>query len=180
MRKKTAIPDRTQRHEEEKSHTKPDPTEVHRVIGAATNPRDKAFVSTLGQAQISIPQATQLRVSDIDFERETLTIVHLKEQVKLKCGNCGELLRKRYLFCPMCGTRVDQAVREKVEQRRQRVIPVDIDTLKLLDEYLRWRRKFPYQGPLVFPFSRQRGWQIIKKLGRRVGIKGLLNQHKSG
>ena len=25
----------------------------------------------------------------------------------------------------------------------------------------------------IFPFTRQRGWQIVEKLGRRVGIRGL-------
>jgi len=150
-----------------------EPEQVERLIAAASNPRDKAFISTLGKAGIRISEATQLEVTNIDFEKGTLTIVHLKERVKLKCPNCGELLGKRHLFCPGCGKKVDQATREKVEQRRQRTIPIDRDTLRLLDEYLKWRRKFPYRGPLVFPFSRQRGWQLIEKIGRRAGIKGL-------
>jgi len=25
----------------------------------------------------------------------------------------------------------------------------------------------------VFPFSRQRGWQLVEKIGRRAGIRGL-------
>jgi len=64
-------------------------------------------------------------------------------------------------------------MREKIEHRRQRIIPVDPDTLRSVEEYLHWRRKFSYRGPLVFPFTRQRGWQIVEKLGRRIGIKGL-------
>jgi len=159
--------------EQRKSHIKPDPEQVDKLIGAATSPRDKAFISTLGKTAIRISEAVQLNVSDIDFKRETLTIVHLKERVKLKCPNCGELLGKRHLFCPGCGNRVDQAMREKIEQRRQRVIPVDRDTLRFLNEYLKWRRQFPYRGPLVFPFSRQRGWQLVERIGRRAGIKGL-------
>jgi len=99
--------------------------------------------------------------------------VHLKERLKLKCPNCGQILGKRHLFCPGCGNKVDQAIREKVEQRRQRMIPVDRYTLRLIDEYLQWRRQFPYRGPLLFPFTRQRGWQLVEKLGRRIGIKGL-------
>lgn len=143
-----------------------------RLIEAGTNPRDKAFISTLGKTGIRISEAIQLKETDIDFNRGTLTIVHLKERLKLKCPNCGEILGKRHLFCPGCGNKVDQALREKVEQRRQWMIPVDRDTLRLLDEYLKWRRKFPYRGPLVFPFTRQRGWQLVEKLGRRVGING--------
>jgi integrase/recombinase XerD len=144
-----------------------------RLVDAATNPRDKAFISTLEKTGLRISEVNQLEESDIDFWRGTLTIVHLKERVKLKCPNCGEVLGKRHVFCPGCGNKVDQAIREKVEQRRQRMIPVDRDTLRLLDEYLKWRLKFPYRGPMVFPFTRQRGWQLVERIGRRAGIAGL-------
>lgn len=147
--------------------------QVDRLIAATTNPRDRAFVALLARTGIRISEAIQLKEIEIDFKRGTLTIVHLKERLKLKCPNCGELLGKRHLFCPGCGNKVAQAIREKVEQRRQRTIPVDRNTLQLIDEYLRWRRKFPYRGPLVFPFTRQRGWQLVERIGRHAGIKGL-------
>jgi integrase/recombinase XerD len=147
--------------------------QVGRLIAAASNPRDKAFIALLARTGTRISEAIQLKEGNIDFKSATLTIVHLKERLKLKCPNCGGVLGKRHLFCPVCGNRVDKSTREKVEQRRQRIIPVDRDTLRLLDEYLKWRRQFPYRGPLVFPFTRQRGWQLIEKLGRRAGIKGL-------
>jgi integrase/recombinase XerD len=150
-----------------------EPKHIDKLIAAANNPRDKAFITVLGRSAIQISEAIQLEESNINFERGTLTIVHLKERLKLKCQTCGEILGKRHIFCLACGNKVGQAIREKVEQRRQRMIPVDRDTLRLLDEYLKWRRRFPYRGPLVFPFTRQRGWQIVVKLGRRAGIKGL-------
>ncbi|MBA7682479.1 Tyrosine recombinase XerC [subsurface metagenome] len=150
-----------------------EPEQVGKVIAATTNPRDRAFVTLLARTGIRISEAIQLKVRDIDFQRGTLTIVHLKERLRLKCPHCGEGLGKRHLFCPSCGNKVDKAIREKVEQRRQRMIPVDHNTLHLIDEYLQWRCKFPYRGPLVFPFSRQRGWQLVEKLGRRAGMKGL-------
>jgi integrase/recombinase XerD len=150
-----------------------EPEQVERLIAAATNPRDKAFISTLVKTGMRISEAVQLKESDIDFQRGILTIVHLKEKSKLKCPQCWESLGKRHLFCPACGNKVDQTIREKVEQRRQRMIPADRSTLQLLDEYLQWRRRFPYRGPLVFPFTRQRGWQLVEKVGRRAGIKGL-------
>ena len=147
--------------------------QIENLIAAARNPRDRAFVSTLARTGIRIGEATQLNVSDIDFQRGTLTIVHLKEKSKLKCPHCGGILGKRHIFCPGCGNKVSEAIREKVEQRRQRMIPVDCDTLRLVDEYLKWRRKFPYRGPLIFPFTRQRGWQLVERIGRRAGIAGL-------
>ena len=147
--------------------------QMDKLIAAAMNPRDRALISILGKTGMRISELTKLKVTGIDFKGGTLTIVHLKERVKLKCPNCGAILGKRHIFCPECGEKVSQAMREEVEQRRQRMIPVDHDTLRLLDEYLKWRRKFPYRGPLLFPFSRQRGWQLVEKLGRHAGIKGL-------
>ena len=149
------------------------PGQVEKLIAVAGNPRDKAFISTLAKTGMRISEAVQLKESDIDFQRGTLTIVHLKEKSKLKCPHCGESLGKRHVFCPSCGNKVEQAVREKLERRRQRIIPVDSTTLASLQNYLEWRRSFPYRGPLVFPFTRQRGWQLIEKLGRRAGIRGL-------
>lgn len=150
-----------------------EPEQVDAIIAATTNPRNKAFIALLARSGTRISEAVQLKVNDVDFQRGTLKIVHLKERLKLKCPNCGEALGKRHLFCPGCGNKVGQAIREKSKQQRQRTIPIDRATLGLIEHYLQWRRKFPYRGSLVFPFSRQRGWQLVEKIGRRSGIKGL-------
>jgi len=151
----------------------PEFEQIEKLINICSNPRDRAFIALLARTGCRISEVIELKTSDIDSKRGTLTIVHLKERLKLKCPNCGEILGKRHLFCPGCGNKVDQAIREKVQQRRQRIIPVDRNTLRLLDEYLQWRRQFPYRGPLVFPFTRQRGWQLVERIGRRAGIVGL-------
>jgi len=150
-----------------------EPGQIEKLISVCSNPRDKTLIALLARTGIRISEAIEIKTSDIDFQRGILTIVHLKEKSRLKCPHCGEGLGKRHVFCPSCGNKVGQAIREKVEQRRQRMIPVARDTLRLLDEYLKWRRKFPYHGPLVFPFTRQRGWQLVERIGRRAGIKGL-------
>lgn len=150
-----------------------EPKQVDRLIAAATNPRDKAFVALLARSGIRISEATQLKTSDIDSQTGMMTIVRLKERTRLKCPYCGESLGKRHLFCPGCGKKVGQPVREKIQERRQRAIPIDRGTVVLIEEYLQWRRSFPYRGELVFPFTRQRGWQLVERLGRRTGIAGL-------
>jgi len=147
--------------------------QIEKLINACSNPRDKAFIALLARSGLRVSEAIQLKVSDIDSQRRMLAIVHLKERTKLKCPHCGESLGKKHLFCPGCGSKVGEALREKIEHRRQRTIPIDSATLRLLDEYLQWRRQFPYRGPLVFPFTRQRGWQLVERIGRHVGIKGL-------
>jgi len=146
---------------------------IDRLIIATTNRRDRALIALLARTGIRISEAIELEVSDIDFQRGTLTIMHLKEKVKLECSHCGESLGKRHLFCPACGNKVDKAIRQKIELRKQRTIPIDCSTLDLISKYLQWRDRFPYRGLLVFPFSRQRGWQLVERIGRRAGIKGL-------
>ena len=150
-----------------------EPGQIEKLISTCRNPRDRTFIALLARTGIRISEAIQLKTTDIDFQGRTLTIIHLKERSKLKCPHCGEGLGKKHLFCPSCGNRVGRAIREKIERRRQRTIPIDSATLGLIEEYLEWRRSFPYCGPLVFPFTRQRGWQLVEKLGRRAGIKGL-------
>jgi len=150
-----------------------EPGQIEKLINACSNPRDKAFIALLARTGVRISEAIELKASDIEFKKGVLTILRLKERSKLKCPHCGESLGKKHFFCPSCGNKVDEAIREKIEQRRQRMIPVDRDTLRLLDKYLKWRRRFPYRGPLVFPFSRQRGWQLVERIGRHAGIKGL-------
>jgi len=147
--------------------------QIDRIISVATNPRDRAFIAVLARTGIRISEAVQIKISNIDFDAAVLTIVHLKEKLKLRCPECGATLGKRHIFCPGCGETVNHAIRQKVEQCQERMIPVDSGTLGLLGDYIKWRRKFPYRGPLVFPFSRQRGWQLVEKIGRRAGIKGL-------
>ena len=149
------------------------PEQVDRLIAAGTNPRDRAFMALLARTGIRASEAIGTKIDDIDFKNGTLTIIHLKERSKLKCPYCGDSLGKRHLFCPGCGKKVEKAIRKKIEQRRQRKIPVDRDTLRLLAAYLKWRKQFSYSGPLLFPFSRQRAWQLVEKVGRHAGIRGL-------
>ena len=88
-----------------------EPEQVEKLIAAASNPRDKALIAVLARGGLRITETIQLEESGIDYKRGTLTIVHLKERLKLKCPNCGEILGKRHLFCPGCGNKVDQAIR---------------------------------------------------------------------
>jgi integrase/recombinase XerD len=150
-----------------------DPELPGKVIEAATNPKDKGFISLLARTGLRPTQATQIEEDDIDYKREALSIICLKEPLRIDCLDCGQRLAKKHHFCPMCGSKVVQPIRDTIEERHYRTIPVDRWTLALMQEYLSWRRQFSYRGPLVFPFSRQRAWQLVEKIGRRAGLQGL-------
>ena len=50
------------------------PEQVERLPVVVTNPRDKAFISTLAKTGMRVSEAVQLKESDIDFQRATLII----------------------------------------------------------------------------------------------------------
>ena len=68
-----------------------------------------------------------------------------------------------------------KTAREK-EHRRQRVLPIDSGTLKMLQEFV--ERGGPVEGDgkrFVFNITRHRAWQIIKECADRVGLPKLVN-----
>ena len=141
------------------------------TVLTSINPRDAAFTGILESNDISIAAATRLTVEDINLNKGEITIDQRRVRVKLSCPRCRKAVRRHHLFCPACGGEINEPVRERAEWYQQRVIPLDPATLSSLREYLEWRRGFPYDGPLLFPFSRQRGWQIVRRVRRLMELK---------
>ena len=119
-----------------------EPDQVDRLIAAATNIRDALLVRIPWRTGIRVGELISIKESDIDFESKAITIKVQK-------------MRKR----------------DGKEIERRRVIPIDQGTLDLIREYLEWAKQFPYTGDLLFPMTRQRVGQILRKLGRRAGIR---------
>jgi integrase len=143
------------------------------TILTSISPRDAAFTGLLRSTHMSIAEVVRLTEGNIDFDREEVTIDKRRVTVKLSCPHCREAVRRHHLFCPDCGFEINEPVREIAEWYQQRVIPLDPATLSIIKEYLEWRRGFPYNGPLLFPFSRQRGWQILQRVKKLAELKTL-------
>jgi len=86
-----------------------EPEEVAMMEKAASNLRDKILIRLLFRLGCRVSEALGLTVGDIDFTQGTITIVHLKHQVKLSCANCGARLGVSHSFCPKCGVRINEA-----------------------------------------------------------------------
>jgi len=66
-------------------------------------------------------------------------------------------------------------VREQ-EYRRQRVLPIDDETLGMLKEYVRRGGPVLRDGRrLIFGINRHRAWQIVKKCAEKAGLPKLVN-----
>jgi len=62
------------------------------------------------------------------------------------------------------------------EHRRQRVLPIDNETLDMLKEYIERGGPVLRDGKrLIFGINRHRAWQIVKECAERAGLPKLVN-----
>jgi integrase/recombinase XerD len=153
-----------------------EPAEIEKLEEAAQYLRNRLLIRLLFHLGCRVSEALGINVGDIDFNRGTITIQHLKTRIRLACNQCGARLGKSHSFCPKCGAAVKEAVAKEQEHRRMRTLPLDDNTLNMLRDYI--RRGGPVrQGikTLLFGISRHRAWQIIKECGERAGLPKLVN-----
>ena len=150
--------------------------EVVMLEQAADNLRDRLLVRLLFRLGCRISEALGIAVTDIDFKRSTVTIEHLKVRVRLSCPACGARLSKAAHFCPGCGSKVDKVMAEEKEHRRQRALPVDKDTLKLLKNYIDRGGPVGTDGrQFLFGLKQRRARNVIGECAGRAGLEPLVN-----
>jgi integrase/recombinase XerD len=153
-----------------------EPEEVEKLEKAAEYLRDKLLVRLLWRLGCRISEVLGIRVDDIDFKHQTVTIEHLKARIKLSCSQCGAGLGKMHKFCPVCGIKVDKAIAQEQEHHRYRSLPVDKDTLAMLKEYIsRGGARMKDGKRFIFDMTRHRAWQIIKDCAEKAGLPRLIN-----
>ncbi len=153
-----------------------EPTDVATLEKTASNLRDRMLIRLLFHLGCRISEALGITVDDIDFVKSTVTIQHLKMRIKISCPNCGASLGKTHTFCPKCGARVEKTIGQEQEHRRQRVLPVDGDTLKMLREYIHRGGPVLRNGKgVIFGINRHSAWQIIKETAEKARLPKLVN-----
>jgi integrase/recombinase XerD len=153
-----------------------EPDEIDKLESAAHYLRDKLLIRLLFHSGCRVSEALCLVEKDIDFSQGTVMIQHLKSRIKLACPDCGARLGRSHNFCPKCGKEVGQAITKEQEHRRQRVLPIDHDTLKLLKEYIDRGGPVTRNGKgLLFGINRHRAWQIVRECAEKVGLPKLVN-----
>jgi integrase/recombinase XerD len=151
-------------------------SEIQVLEQVASRQRDRLLIRLLSRLGCRISEALALKVDDIDFTQGTITIIHLKTRLKLSCIQCGQRLGRSHTFCPKCGGKVEEAQAEQQKRHRQRVLPIDGDTLKMLGEYIQRGVPALKDGKsLIFGISRHRAWQIVKECAERAGLPKLAN-----
>jgi len=152
-----------------------EPQEVAQMEKAAGNLRDRLLICLLFHLGCRISEALGLIVEDVDFGNGTVTIKHLKARLRLSCTQCGQRLGRSHTYCPACGAKIEKAQVEQQEHRRQRVLPVDSDTLKMLKKYIdRGSPVVKERRKLIFGINRHRAWQIVKECADKAGLPKLV------
>jgi len=151
-------------------------SELKQLEEGATCLRDRLLIRLLARLGCRISEALALRVEDVDFNAGMVTILHLKARLKLSCTGCGQRLGRSHAFCPKCGGKVEKAQTEQQEHRRQRVLPIDRNTLSILKDYIRRGGPVLRDGKrLIFGVNRHRAWQIVKECAEKAGLPTLVN-----
>lgn len=150
--------------------------EIRLLEGAAACFRDRLLIRLLFRLGCRVSEALALEVKDIDFTRGMVIIEHLKSRIELACPRCGARLGKSHAFCPKCGSKVEKATAGEKEHRRVRTLPLDKDTLRMLEDYIRRGGPVSRNGKeLSFGINRHRAWQIVKECAERAGLPSLVN-----
>jgi len=153
-----------------------EPADVELMERVAICPRDRLLIRLLFRLGCRVSEALALKVIDIDFERGTVTILHLKRSERLSCPRCKARLGKRHQFCPGCGAEVSEAAKRQQEQRRIRQLPIDRHTLNILEDYTSSNRSTYSNGSMpLFNLNRHRAWQIVRDCAKRAGLPDLVN-----
>jgi integrase/recombinase XerD len=153
-----------------------DGNEIEKLEAAATNLRDRLLARLLFRLGCRVSECLGLEEQHIDFNAQTVMIQHLKTRMRLDCPECGRQLSRRSVFCPGCGSRVEQAVNKAIESRKMRSLPVDPETIVMLREYIQGGGPVIKSGKrLIFGINRHRAWQIVKGCAERAGLPKLVN-----
>jgi integrase/recombinase XerD len=161
-----------------------EPAETKLFEEAATNLRDQLLFRILRVLGCRITEALSLREEDFDFQHRQVTIVHLKSSVNLTCPYCIKKgvkpsearLSRKTKFCPHCGKAVSTAIRKKQEYRKQRTLPVDVATLKMVRNYLdQGGGVVVGESLFLFGIKRQRAWQIFREYSIKLELPDLVN-----
>ncbi|MDM7999708.1 MAG: tyrosine-type recombinase/integrase, partial [Dehalococcoidia bacterium] len=143
---------------------------------AAANLRDRLLVRLLFHLGCRVSEALGLTTDDVDFAQGTVRIRHLKARTGLFCPGCNARLGRTHTFCPKCGRKAGQALLREREQRRMRALPLDPETMEMLQDYIRRGGPICRDGQrLIFGINRHRAWQIVTGCAARAGLGQLAN-----
>jgi len=142
-------------------------TDIDRIIAATPRLRDKLIITMLYRTACRVSELVGIRRSGIDLNERLILIRHLKRRVKRECHSCGIRVGRKHNFCPSCGVKLNKQFSEGT--LKQRLIPFDAETAKLIERYLAKRRD---NDKRLIPLTRQAVYYIVANAAERAGLGG--------
>ena len=153
-----------------------EPGDISKLENATTNMRDRLLVRVLFHLGIRVTEAISLTVDDIDLIHGRVTIQHLKMRIRATCSHCGSRLAKVHVYCPGCGSEVGTVVTKAMEQRKIRTLPIDEETLEMIEHFISKGGPVYKDGKqMLFGINRHRAWQIIRNCATDAGLGELVS-----
>lgn len=152
------------------------PEEIRKIEEKAGNFRDRLLIRLLFHLGCRVSEALVLETGNIDFINKTITIQHLKTSTRITCPDCSSRLSRSSTFCPGCGAKVEQTITRSIEHRKMRTLPVDSETMNLLQEYIaRGGPVTKNDKKMIFGINRHRAWQIVRNCSEKADLSKLIN-----
>jgi len=145
--------------------------DIRQLEEATTCLRDRLLIRLLFWSGCRVSEALGVKVEDIDAERGIITISHLKARTRLLCPYCETRMSRAAKFCPGCGKEVPQPIQRQQEAHKQRIVPLDEETMNLLTDFI----NRDHTKGLIFKVCRNHAWKIIKDCAERAGLGKLVN-----
>lgn len=159
------------------------PEDISKIEEAALYDRDKLLIRLLRRLGCRVGEVLGIEVKHIDFVNRQVKIEHEKHIRALFCPHCRKAggkkdtrLAKTHMYCPICRNPVEEPIVKMSAVPRLRKIPIDSDSLALIKAYIKSGPVTEVDGKkLLFTFSRQTAWKIVKDCAVRAGFTQLEN-----
>lgn len=157
------------------------------IEDAAQYLRDKLLIRLLRRLGCRVGEVLGLEERHIDFARRQVKIEHEKHLRSLYCPYCAQehernsswpktRLAKTHKYCPTCTRPVEEPITRITTVPLLRKIPIDKDTLQLVRQYIKQGGINEVNGKrMLFSFTRQWAWHIVKECAERAGFFELEN-----
>jgi integrase/recombinase XerD len=151
------------------------PKEVAIMEKCAISKRDRLLIRLLFRLGCRVSELLALKRGEVNYQDKTITIIQLKKRIKTSCPKCKSILAVKHRYCPECGMEILKAAKDKKNNKRIRILPIDRKTLSLLEAYLNVIDREISNSKLIFNINRHRAWQIVRNCARLVGLSSLVN-----
>ena len=138
--------------------------------------RNRLLIRLIFRTGCRVGEVLPLGVEDVDLDLAMAKVVKEKDRLQLFCSVCGQRLARAHRFCPGCAREVSAPEKRLQESRRQRIIPLDQETVVMLRDFIERGGPVMKNGrSLLFGISRVEAWRVISLAAKRAGLGPLVN-----